>query len=151
MTAISVWKAAIREFWAKNELKVILTLGLILIAAVSFESGYLKGKTAESSPIIIEKSISGQNLSPESAQGIPLGGQNSLQEAKSASNGATIPSQKLSTPEVNCVFVGSKNSNKYHLPTCRYAKLIKPENIICFSSAEDAAAKNYLPDKGCIK
>jgi len=51
----------------------------------------------------------------------------------------------------DCAFVGSKNSDKYHVPTCQWAKRIKPENIICFKSIDDAVAKNYKPDKTCIK
>lgn len=40
-------------------------------------------------------------------------------------------------------FVGSKSSDKYHYCWCRYAKNIKPENIICFLSVEDTKSKNY--------
>ena len=50
-----------------------------------------------------------------------------------------------------CVFMGSKNSNKYHLPTCRYAKAIKAENLVCFTSKEDAEKQGYQPDASCIK
>jgi len=48
-------------------------------------------------------------------------------------------------------FVGSKSSNRYHHCDCRYAKRIKPENIICFSSKRDAESKGYLPCGVCIK
>jgi hypothetical protein len=47
-----------------------------------------------------------------------------------------------------CTFVGSKNSNKYHAPTSRCAKQIKPANIVCFDSVEAATAKGYL--QGCL-
>jgi hypothetical protein len=43
----------------------------------------------------------------------------------------------------DCVFVGSKNSTKYHLPTSGSAKRIKPENLVCFTSADDAVARGY--------
>ncbi|MBA7633403.1 hypothetical protein ES703_40969 [subsurface metagenome] len=46
-------------------------------------------------------------------------------------------------------FVGSKKSDVYHYPTCRYVKKILPENIIWFSSVEDAKARGYRPCKVC--
>ena len=122
----------------------MLLIGLILVAAVSFESGYLKGKSVRSSPLIVEKPAVTPNFIPEGTQGSTAEAQNLVPEAKIAVAGSPIPPQ-------NCAFVGSKNSNKYHLPTCQYAKLIKPENIVCFTSVEDASSKNYLPDKSCIK
>lgn len=48
-------------------------------------------------------------------------------------------------------FVGSKNSDKYHLPDCRWAKRIKPENQVWFSSEEEARAKGYQPCSQCHK
>lgn len=48
-------------------------------------------------------------------------------------------------------FVASKNSNKYHLPTCRFAKKIKPENQVWFSSAAEAEARGYQPCGTCMK
>ncbi|MDD5627180.1 MAG: Ada metal-binding domain-containing protein [Patescibacteria group bacterium] len=47
--------------------------------------------------------------------------------------------------------VGSKNSTKYHLPSCRFAKNIKPENQVWFSSKEEAESKGYKPCGTCIK
>ncbi len=47
-----------------------------------------------------------------------------------------------STP-TDCAFVGSKNSTKYHLPTSGSAKRIKPENLVCFTSADEAVARGY--------
>ncbi|MBK7386252.1 MAG: hypothetical protein IPI63_05800 [Methanothrix sp.] len=46
-------------------------------------------------------------------------------------------------------FVGSKSSKKYHLPGCRFAQKIKPENKITFLSAEEAESQGYLPCKSC--
>jgi len=47
------------------------------------------------------------------------------------------------------MFVGSSTSKKYHLPDCRYALKIKPENKIYFQSLEDAKRQGYLPCKSC--
>jgi hypothetical protein len=43
----------------------------------------------------------------------------------------------------DCAFVGSKNSTKYHLPTSGSAKRIKPENLVCFMSVDEAVARGY--------
>lgn len=46
-------------------------------------------------------------------------------------------------------YVGSKNSDKYHLCDCVWATKIKPENIICFDSIEGATEQGYIPCKTC--
>ncbi len=38
----------------------------------------------------------------------------------------------------DCLYVGSNNSDKYHTPDCKFAKKIKPENLVCFYSLEEA-------------
>jgi len=58
---------------------------------------------------------------------------------------STAPTEK----NENCAFVGSRNSDKYHLAKCTWAKRIKPENRVCFASTADAEAKGYKP--GCVK
>jgi len=47
------------------------------------------------------------------------------------------------------MFVGSKKSDVYHYPNCRYVKKILPENIIWFTSVEDARNHGYRPCKVC--
>jgi lipopolysaccharide export system protein LptC len=51
--------------------------------------------------------------------------------------------QSLGCPD-NTIYVGSINSNKYYTCDCQYAKRIKSENIICFSSDSEALEKNYI-------
>jgi len=46
-------------------------------------------------------------------------------------------------------FVGSSTSKKYHLPDCRYAQKIKPENRVYFQSAKEAERQGYTPCKSC--
>ena len=46
-------------------------------------------------------------------------------------------------------FWASKKSNKYHYPECRWAKKIKPYNLIRFSSPEEAVSAGYVPCKVC--
>lgn len=45
--------------------------------------------------------------------------------------------------------VGSKESDKYHVPTCRWAKKIEPENLIKWNSAAEAKAAGYSPCGTC--
>lgn len=47
------------------------------------------------------------------------------------------------------VFVGSIKSDKYHYPSCRWAKKINPENEIWFTSSTDARNHGYVPCKVC--
>lgn len=47
------------------------------------------------------------------------------------------------------LLVGSKNSNKYHYPWCSGAKRIKQENLVSFSSFEEARAAGYTPAGNC--
>lgn len=37
-------------------------------------------------------------------------------------------------------YVGSKNSDKFYTCDCYYADRIKPENIVCFTSKQEAEA-----------
>ena len=41
--------------------------------------------------------------------------------------------------------VGSKNGNKYHYKTCKFAQNIKPENFIEFKSIKEAVENGYEP------
>ena len=133
-------KTTTRDFWQKYEYKIILIVGFILVTVISFEGGVLKGQKMAQNPLIIEKPADNNN---QAVCGVSQS-QNLPSEAKNDETGALDQSQK-------CAFVGSKNSNKYHLPTCRYAKNINPENRVCFSSKIEAESRGYLPDKNCIK
>lgn len=55
---------------------------------------------------------------------------------------------RLGCPE-GTVFVGSKNSDIYHYCTCEWAEKIKPSNLVCFKSKEEAEANNYRACKVC--
>lgn len=50
---------------------------------------------------------------------------------------------------IGAEFWGSKNSNKYHYPTCRWAQKIKAQNLVKFNSPEDAITSGYVPCKVC--
>jgi hypothetical protein len=46
-------------------------------------------------------------------------------------------------------FWGSKNSNKYHYPTCKWAQKINSSNLVKFNSPEEAIKAGYVPCKVC--
>ena len=137
-----------KAFWLKYEPKIALGIGLVLVATISFEFGLIQGKKSQDRPLIIEKSALSQNADTQAASASTPQAQKTTQETQLAVTGSNDPSTKIG---VNCAFVGSKNSDKYHVPTCRFAKLIKPENIICFKSAEEAISQGRVGDKSCVK
>jgi micrococcal nuclease len=75
----------------------------------------------------------------------------SLPEERSSepSPGDVSEDDKAEPRSQDDLLVGSITSKKYHLPDCRYAQKIKPENLISFQSIEDARDQGYLPCKVC--
>jgi beta-lactamase superfamily II metal-dependent hydrolase len=61
------------------------------------------------------------------------------------SSSSTLAATTTTATSSNGPFVGSSKSNKYHYPSCSAAKKIKPENLITFSSSEEARAQGYVP------
>jgi hypothetical protein len=45
--------------------------------------------------------------------------------------------------------VGSKTSNKYHYPTCKWVKAITPSRLIKFKGAAEAQKRHYIPCPVC--
>lgn len=137
-------KQKMKDFWLEYGEKIILAVGIILIALVSFEAGYLKGQKNQKEPVAVNQ---------PSCAPCPKAQENN--NASSANNPASNNQNKTenqpNTENQKCAFVASKNSNKYHLPTCQWAQKIKPENKICFSSKEEAESRGYQGAKCCIK
>lgn len=136
----------IGQFWLKYEEKIILVIGIILIAAVSFEAGYLQGQKNKQEPVVVSKTACAPCPKNENADN-----NTSASSADNSQNSATKNQDKTNTDNQKCAFVASKNSNKYHLATCQFAQKIKPENKICFPSADEAIARGYQGAKCCIK
>lgn len=61
----------------------------------------------------------------------------------------TEPVPETTSQKSSGVYVGSVDSDKYHNPSCRFAKEILPENEIWFDSAEEAQNANYSPCGSC--
>jgi len=61
------------------------------------------------------------------------------------------PAPEPTTPPATtqAAFVGSKNSDKYHYPSCGHAKNILPGNLVTFNSVDDARSSGYVPCGSC--
>lgn len=143
-------KANLGVFWAKYETKIVLSAGMLLISAISFEFGMMQGKKWQSSPLIIEKVVQAQNSASQEGSASQSGTQNLTQEAKKLIIGTSTQSDSSAAPiATSCAYVGSKNSNKFYPPSCSYAKRIKPENVVCFATAEEAISQGRTASTGC--
>ena len=129
----------IKDFFLKNEQKMVLIVAFCLISAISFGFGVLQGQKWRQEPLIIEKPA---NI-PLEAKTAEIEAQETLQTQKQVL-GSNI---SVSTNIASCAFVGSKNSNKFYPPTCSYAKRIKPENVVCFKTAEEAIGQGRTESK----
>ena len=146
MSILSRFKESkIGQFWLKYEKKIVLAVGIILIAAVSFEAGYLEGQKNKREPIVVNEAVCAPCPKNEIATDNSETGKDTLQ------NNPSETESQIPADNQKCAFIASKNSNKYHLASCQWAGRIKPENKICFSSAEEALKKGYQGAKCCIK
>lgn len=139
-----------KVFWSKYETKIIICLGMILIVIVSFEFGLMQGKKLQSSPLIIEKVGQTQDLSSQGCSVSLPEAQNLTPETKKSTIIISDQVKNSVAPVgLNCAYVGSKNSDKFYPPTCSYAKRIKPENIVCFTTAQEAISQGRTESTGC--
>jgi hypothetical protein len=145
-------ESKLKIFWLKYEQKVIIIAGILIISAIAYEAGFIQGRKNQQDPVIINK-VSSSDISTDAEKKIADPAQGSQHKNPSPDANASA-SANTSAPESDnqkCAFVASKSSNKYHLPTCQFAKKIKPENKICFSSKEEAEKRGYQGAKCCIK
>lgn len=140
-------ESRIGQFWLKYEEKIILVIGIILVAAVSFEAGFLEGQRNKQESIIVNKVACAP--CPEN-EAVATNANSESKSSPSQTSQIKIDNQ-LPNDSQKCAFVASKNSNKYHFATCQFAQKIKPENKICFPSADEAITRGYQGAKCCIK
>lgn len=138
----------IGELWLKYEQKIVLAIGIVLIAGASFEVGFLQGRQNPQASVVINKTatsaVAGASTCPEQAEGVNSNYTSAKTASVPATNNALSDMQK-------CAFAASKNSNKFHLATCQFAQKIKPENKICFASTGEAEKRGYQGAKCCVK
>ncbi len=137
MSSIGRTVSKIRDLVVRERGRLLLLTGFVLVGVSSFEAGFLQGSAVSARPIIVEKPVASASSDA------------SMVATPAVSESAGTRSTKTTVDTKNCAFVGSKNSTLYHLPGCAAAKRIKPENLVCFVSAEDAQVKGYKA--GCIK
>ncbi|MEA1929429.1 MAG: Ada metal-binding domain-containing protein [Patescibacteria group bacterium] len=130
--------AILTESWSKikrGHKTWALALMLVLLGALSFGLGRLSGLQAGREDIGID------NLGPAA---VSL----SLEKEK-----IVIPppgaGEAPSSAPISQQYVGSRSSDKYHLPWCSGAKRIKQENLIYFASIADAEQAGYKPAGNC--
>lgn len=140
LTFLHQWKEWIRD----NQKSLFLLGGIVLVGALSFESGLLRGKLASSEPLVISIPVVTEPPTDDKAT---TAAENQVNRSAGMERIASGAGEKQG--EGQCLFVGSRNSNKYHLATCAVAKRIKPENRVCFASKEDAEKRGYVAS--CIK
>jgi hypothetical protein len=132
------------KFLKEQENRIILVVGLVLVSVASFAGGFLEGRSNQESPIVIEKPL-------ERPKNAPSGDLEAKVNESEVKNEALTNSENyVNNTKKECQFVGSKNSDKFHIPTCQWAKRIKPENVVCFESIEKAITQGRVKD-GCIK
>ncbi|MDA3815666.1 MAG: hypothetical protein PF549_04875 [Patescibacteria group bacterium] len=140
----------IKKIWQKQGERILVFFALILVALISFNAGQTHEKSIKSAEVnmtIIEKK---DKLAKKEQEIKALG---EALERK----GMEVPEKNVTDKETineaenkECALIGSKNSDKYHLPTCGWADRIKPENRVCFSSEEDAKSQGYQSAGCCI-
>ncbi len=128
--------------------KILQTTGFLLVTTIAFLGGvfFQKDQVNNQSQVVIsipDYEIKKKALKEEQSQVIPSTSSTSLEPVV---NALSLTQTNL---EKDCVYVGSKNSTKYHLATCGVAKRIKSENRRCFASEEVAKASGYIA--GCLK
>lgn len=120
---INPWFAKYRN----HEGDITLVLILLLIGSLGFGLGRLSKLSTGRQPLRVEIPAA---VGESTAQNPP-------------------PSPTLPATLTVGQVVASKNSTKYHLPSCAGAKAIKDENKIWFASAEEAKAAGFVPAANC--
>lgn len=141
MSAMERVVSGISGFFVRERGKILLLLGMFLVGAISFQAGFLEGGSVAAKPVIVEKP------DPSGCPGGEAAGVSAGSAASGKAGAKSVSPAPISAKD--CRFVGSRNSTLYHLPTCASAKRIKPENLVCFVSEEDAQSKGYKA--GCVK
>jgi len=105
-----------------------IILVIIFVALICFGMGRLSAPKTE--PILIKnlERANVENLIPEQDKRII---------------------QKENQGDIKGAVVGSKNSDKYHLPDCPGAKQISEQNKIWFNSIKEAEKAGYKPATNC--
>ncbi|OGZ34488.1 MAG: hypothetical protein A2174_02605 [Candidatus Portnoybacteria bacterium RBG_13_41_18] len=126
------WYGRAGEWAKKNQGDIVLVVGFILVAVISFGVGILSAPGLTKNPLIIENQEASISEMINSDQGSETGNtvedQNTTQTSLTSDKG---------------ILVASKNGTKYYWPWSSWAKRIKPENLIWFKSEADAQKAGF--------
>lgn len=137
----------IKQFFKDNEADIILVVGVMLIASISFGGGWLLGNKQNTFQTS-QNEIKIEEISPEKlkAEAVNNSGQ---EESDIAGNSDSIADEKDENQSEDKEIVASKNGDVYHYIWCSGAKRINEENKIYFSSKAEAEAAGYRPAQNC--
>ncbi len=121
---INKLRKSLVNWFSENERQILLIIGFVVVAVLSFVFGTLKGAGITQSPIIVEKPINAPVIIKEICEN-------------------SVLTQK------DCIYVGSVKGAKYYPPDCSYAKKISKENLRCFKSDAEAIEKGYKRSTSC--
>ena len=88
----------------------------------------------------------------DSSQQRPAGRTDLGSKAGASPSPPAGPAEAVSPPrqaEAEVEFVGFKKSNKYHYPTCKWARTRYPAQLIKFKSPAEAQERGYIPCPVC--
>jgi hypothetical protein len=129
----------------KTEKGSIKKLGIGVLAALAIGAA-VGGNTEDSAPAKTEPTKVEEQVIIEEVETPPA-------EVTETSESAPAPKvdPEKAFPEMldQYNYVGSSESDKYHKPTCRWAKEINDTNLVHFDTEEKAAAAGYEPCGTC--
>ena len=143
-------KKRLLTWFAAREKRYALVAAGVILVALSFEIGVLFERGRGHEALVVEKPVESIAKARENRAAVALSREGaSVAGAETAKTNPGKANSASGAVQATCLFVGSKNSTKYHSPSCSYAKRIKPENRVCFASKEDAEKRGYVA--GCIQ
>ena len=145
----------IKNWFEDNQADIVLVVGVILIALISFGLGRLSAPQNNKEPIVIEQNQESgiknndasilNNLEQGSGDGQNNPSTSAAADSLRSGNNVGVEA----AVGAKGIFVASKNGAKYHWPWCSFAKKIKPENQVWFKSETEAQKAGYSAC-GCI-
>lgn len=127
--------------WLKiNEKDIVLVVGVVLIALISFGAGRLTVPRGATEPLTIENAV-GDSFADFKVNTVDSGINLPASPTAAISNTTQSALNELNLTQGK--FVASKNSKYYHWPWSPSGKRIKAENQIWFNSEEEAQVAGF--------
>lgn len=144
-----------KKFFVKHENRIVLFIGVILLCSISYGVGVLKVPPTREA-VTIEQKVHAEDFFVKENESLPASALKAVESIQLDNIAENKVSEKENTTVIQPesiiktgLYVASKNSTKYHLPSCSGAKRIKEENKVWFNSKEEAERAGYEPAKNC--